>query len=102
MDIEPGGVSTAGEDLYQTANTANDHTKSLFTSSDTAAGDNPGWASAGALTGVKSAWQEQFGKLIQQTVAAADALKDSAGQIAGSDQEAKYRLTLAMHDLTGK
>jgi hypothetical protein len=99
--MDPGGVSSTGDDMHEVANTANDRTKALFASSDTASTDNPGWASGPALTAVKDAWQTQFGKLVQQTVAAGDALKDSAGRVAATDQEAENRLGDVMNDLAG-
>jgi hypothetical protein len=102
MDIrmDPGGVSATGDDLHQIA--ANDRTRSLFTSSDTAARDNPGWASSAALTAGKDVWQSQFTSLIQKTVDAADNLKSSAGQVASADREAEDRLGRVMDDLVGK
>src|SRR5436309_997778 len=102
IEMDPGGVSTAGDDLHDTANTANTRTKTLFSSSDKAAQDNPGWAAAAALTTVKSAWQDQFNKLVRQTVDAADALRDSAGQVQATDQEAENRLNNVMHDVAGE
>lgn len=102
IKMDTGGVNATGDDMHQVAGTANERTKSLFATSDTAASDNPGWLSAAALTAVKDAWQTQFGKLVQQTVAAGDALKDSAGTVATADQEAENRLDHVMHDLAGQ
>jgi hypothetical protein len=104
MDIvmDPGGVSATGDDVHQIAAGANDRTKSLFTSSDTAAQDNPGWASGAALTACKDSWQGQLASLIQKTVDAADNLKDSAAQVASADREAEDRLARVMHDLADK
>ena len=100
--MDPGGVSAAGEDLHKIAGDAGTRTKSLFASSDAAAQGNQGWASGPALTGCKTAWQDQLGKLIQKTVEAGDALKDSAGNVASTDQEAENRLDHVMHDWSGK
>lgn len=102
IEMDPGGVTTAGEDLHQTANTAKDRTKSLLASSDTAYQDNPGWSSGPQLTWLRSGWEDQFDKLIQQTSDAAVALQDSAGQVAATDQEAENRLTNVMHDVAGQ
>ena len=104
MDIamDPGGVTATGEDLHQIAKGAADRTKSLLDASDTAARDNPGWASGPALTACKAAWQDHFTSLIQKTVDAADNLKDSAGQVVNSDREAEDRLGHAVHDLADK
>lgn len=100
--MNPGGVSATGDDVHEIAGGANDRTKSLFASSDTAAQGNPGWASGPSLAACKGAWQGQFTSLIQKTVDAADNLKDSAGQVAGDDREAEDRLGHVMHDLADK
>ena len=100
--MDPGGVSATGQSMHDIADAARDHTKTLLNSSDAAAAGNPGWAAGSALGGCRTAWQDQVGRLIEQTVAIGDNLKASASSVSTMDQEAEARLDHVMHDLIGQ
>jgi hypothetical protein len=95
-------VAQTSENLAHLAGNARDRTVNLFESCDGAASGSAGWHSAEALRTLRQALADHVARLIDDTAAAAQALKDSAGMVAASDQEAERRMKTVLAAMDGK
>jgi hypothetical protein len=100
--MDPGGTAKTGQSMHDLANSARYRTKPLLNSSDAAAQANPGWTAGAALGACRTAWQDQLGRLLDQTVAIGDNLMASAATTSATDQAAEDRLDRVAGDMAGQ
>jgi hypothetical protein len=95
-------VAQIGDNITQLAGEASDRTAKLFESCDAAVSGSAGWHCADSLRTLRQVWADHVRKLIDDTEAAAQALKDSAGMVAASDQDAEQRMKKVLDAMDGK
>jgi hypothetical protein len=95
-------VAEVGKGLQNRADTAKTYTSRLFSSSQTAAGGNAAWLSAGSLTKCRQAWQDRVNQLIDQTRTMGKSIAGAAAKRTETDKEAAKRIREVIRDMSGR
>jgi hypothetical protein len=96
INMRPGQVAAAGDDLRTLADEAKQKLRSLFHLSDVAAQANPGWLAAASLTNCRTVWEQRMRETVDSTAELGEALTVSAGDAANADAAGAGRLTTVL------